>query len=279
MTGKLINLEGIDASGKGTHTQLIVKRLDADGFPVKTMSFPTYGTESCREVEKYLRGEYGTAEETGPWFASLPYGRNRWIETPQMRVNLEKGINYPVDRYTASNLGHQGAKIKSDVERKEFINWIIDLEFRKGIVPLVGPFIKKFPEEAERQKYWDWVQNPEFISKKIPVPDVTIFIDMPPIVSYQFVENKNAEYRQYLKPGEKRDIHEADPEHLGRAQASYLYAASILPNWLIIDPVKPEYRGDFAVLNNLSIPPEQKVRSLEDINNEIYDHVLSAIRK
>lgn len=39
-TGKFIVIDGIDGSGKGTQTTLLVKKLKKLGVPVKTIDFP-----------------------------------------------------------------------------------------------------------------------------------------------------------------------------------------------------------------------------------------------
>ena len=85
-------VEGTDGSGKGTQTQLLFDRLKQEGYNVEQISFPQYGERSATMVEDYLNGKFGTADEVGPYRAS---------------------IFYAVDRYAAS------AKIKKWIEGKE----------------------------------------------------------------------------------------------------------------------------------------------------------------
>ena len=244
MRGKLFTLEGTDGSGKKNHTQRIIAKMEADGFPVKTISFPAYGTESCKGVELYLNGTFGSAEYVGPYYESGFYVFDRAKKAPQMIEHLEAGINIVTDRYNGSNLGHQGANFETDTQRQEFIDWALDLEFNKY---------------------------------KIPVPDATVFIHFPPFVGQQFIAQKEAAQRTYLLEGKARDILEDDVNHLKRAEAAYLYAAKML-GWIVVEAVKPELRDRQDILNDPLIAPEKKVRTLDEINVEIYDHVLNALR-
>ena len=48
--GKLIAIDGVDASGKQTHTQMLFDRLIKDGYNVKRISFPAYERPSSELV-------------------------------------------------------------------------------------------------------------------------------------------------------------------------------------------------------------------------------------
>ncbi len=43
--GKLIVLEGLDGSGKGTQTDLLLEALRQGGKRVRKLDFPVYGSE------------------------------------------------------------------------------------------------------------------------------------------------------------------------------------------------------------------------------------------
>lgn len=187
--GKFIAIDGTDGSGKGTQTALLVEALKAKGIPVMVTDFPQYGNESSYFVEKYLRGEYGTADEVGAKRASLFYALDRFDVSKRMHAWLEEGTYIVSNRYVSANMGHQTGKIEDKESRDAFLEWLEQLEY-----DICG----------------------------IPRPDETIFLYVPPEVGQQLVDQKEA--RAYTK-GAKRDIHEADIAHLQKASEAYVYVA------------------------------------------------------
>lgn len=195
--GKFIVIDGTDGSGKGTQTELLVNALKAKGRDVITMDFPQYGKPSCFFVEKYLRGEYGTADEVGAKKASLFYALDRLDSAKQINDWLDEGKIIISNRYVSASMGHQTGKIKGDDARDEFLDWLNELEFE-----ICGS----------------------------PKPDEVIFLYMPPEIGQQLVDQKAA--REYTQ-GKKRDIHEADINHLKNASDAYKYVANKF-NWKTI---------------------------------------------
>jgi dTMP kinase len=95
---------------------------------VSTVSFPRYGEPSAAPITEYLQGRYGSAEEVGPYRASILYAVDRWAASLDIRRRLEAGEHVIADRYVLANIGHQGGKITDLHEREKFIAWVIDLE-------------------------------------------------------------------------------------------------------------------------------------------------------
>ncbi len=202
--GKFIVLEGTDGSGKTEQFSRLVKRLRERGHTPKTVDFPQYGKPSAYFVEKYLRGEYGTLEEVGPYQSSLFYALDRYDIAAKIRKWLAQGKIILANRYAASNLGHQGVKIKTRAARKKFYKWINDLEY----------------------KILD-----------IPKPDLNIFLHMPAKIAYRLIDRKDA--RLYLR-GKKRDIHEKDVNYLSRAEKIYLEIVKLFPKDFIVIECAPK---------------------------------------
>lgn len=215
--GKFIVIDGTDGSGKGTQTELLVAALKEQGVKVVVTDFPQYGNPSSFFVEKYLRGEYGTVDEVGAKRASLFYALDRFDAAKQMKQWLDEGFCIVSNRYVSASMGHQTGKIKDLEERDKFLDWLNELEFE-----ICG----------------------------IPKPDEVIFLYVPPEVGQKLVDQKAA--REYTK-GEKRDIHEADLEHLKNASEAYKYVADKF-NW-----------------KTITCAPEGEMLSREEIHKMILD--------
>jgi dTMP kinase len=193
--GRFIVIEGTDGSGKATHTKMLVEWLETNNnHDVVTFDFPQYGKPSAYFVEQYLNGHYGELSEIGPYRGSLFYALDRYEAGFKIRQALSQGSTVVSNRYVGSNMGHQGGKIR-------------DL--------------------GERQRYYDWNDQLEFEILGIPQPDLNIVLLMPSEQAQQFVDQKTA--REYTK-GKKRDLHEADINHLKKAEQTYREICRKFPN-------------------------------------------------
>ncbi|MDP3793993.1 MAG: thymidylate kinase [Candidatus Uhrbacteria bacterium] len=196
-----IVIDGTDGSGKGTQTKKLVERLQAEGRPVKLFDFPRYGNPSAYFVEKYLRGEYGNATDVGAYRASLFYALDRYDASFDIRRELDAGTIVISNRYVSASKGHQMGKITDPEQRLSFLRWLNELEYK-----ICG----------------------------IPKPDMTVLLHVPAEIGYELVAKKDE--RGYLD-GKKRDIHEADPEHLRAAETAYLELPKIdrEERWTILE--------------------------------------------
>jgi len=137
MKGKLIVIEGTDCSGKETQTKKLVERLEKLNIKCERLSFPMYDTPTGKIVGgPYLGKDYicdGWFEEgavnVNPKVSSLYYAADRKYNVDKIEELLNKGINVILDRYTYSNLAHQGGKIEKKQERLKMYNWLDKLEF------------------------------------------------------------------------------------------------------------------------------------------------------
>lgn len=213
MKGLFIMIEGTDGSGKGTQTELLVKRFQKENFDVEQIHFPQYGNPSAAMVEDYLNGKFGTANEVGPYRASILYAVDRYSAKTQIQTWLDSGKIVIANRYVGSNMGHQGGKI-ADVE--------------------------------ERKKYFDWNYNLEYTIFQIPKPDVNIILHVRPEISQKLVDQKEA--REYLH-GKKRDIHEDDLDHLKNAESAYLQMASMYSEFELIECVEQDSILDKEIIH------------------------------
>lgn len=200
--GLFILLEGTDGSGKTTQTKLLVDRLTEEGYAVEQISFPQYGKPSAAMVESYLRGDFGSAEDVGPYRASVFFAVDRYAASAQIRQWLSAGKTVIANRYVASNMAHQGGQI-ADMEK--------------------------------RAAYLEWEYHLEYTVFEIPKPDINIILHMPAEESKRLIDART-------KAGthdhtDVRDIHEEDLHHLKRAEAAYLDIARAFPEYSIIECV------------------------------------------
>lgn len=198
MKGKLIIIEGTDGSGKATQSQLLVKHLQEEGYKVEYVEFPQYGKPSAAMVEEYLNGKLGSADDVGPYRASILYAVDRYAKSKEMRKWLEEGKIIICNRYVSANKGHQAGKLKSQTEIDLYLKWVDDLEFNVF---------------------------------QIPKPDHIFLLYMPCEIGQKLVDKKG--HRDYVG-GSKKDIHEADINHLKNAEKAYLYVAK-KEHWQIIE--------------------------------------------
>ncbi|HSX08325.1 MAG TPA: FAD-dependent thymidylate synthase [Candidatus Saccharimonadales bacterium] len=190
--GFFLVIEGTDGSGKGTQFDLLTKRLQAQGYDVATFDFPQYNEPSSYFVREYLNGKYGTAEEVGPYTSSLFYALDRFQAAEHIRQALFEGKIVLANRFTGSNMAHQGTK---------------------------------FTNAEERRGYFIWLDNLEFEMLHVPRPDTSFVLRVPAETAQKLVDQKGE--RNYTT--KKRDIHEADLNHLQRSVQVYDDMCQLFP--------------------------------------------------
>lgn len=133
--GSLIVIEGTDGAGKSTQFELLKERLAGLGYQVKSISFPQYDEESSIFVRKYLNGEFGPSEEVGPYTASMFYALDRYFAVEKINKWLDQGKVVLADRYTGSNMAHQGTLFDNPEQRRGFFLWLDQIEFEMLKIP------------------------------------------------------------------------------------------------------------------------------------------------
>lgn len=190
--GLFFVIEGTDGTGKGTQFELLTKRLVEAGHKVAVFDFPRYSEPSSYYVREYLNGNYGTSEEVGPFTASLFYALDRFAARDQIKEALADGYIVLSNRFVASNMGHQGTKFDTSEERKGYFLWLDNLEF--GMLGIPRP-TKNFVLRATAE------------------------------IAQKLVDQKAK--RDYTD--KKRDLHEADLEHLKKAVMVYDELCTLMP--------------------------------------------------
>lgn len=133
--GKLLVFEGIDGSGKTTQIKLLLNYLKQEKLSFRHYSFPRYGVPWGKMVRRYLDGEFGDVGEVNAYLASVLYAGDRFAAASEIRKDLKTGKIVVCDRYVASNIAHQAAKMKSQDERSKFISWVEEFEYKQNKIP------------------------------------------------------------------------------------------------------------------------------------------------
>jgi len=149
MQGRLVVLEGTDASGKANQSKLLVKNLRKHGYNAVRVSFPRYKSFFGRIVAMYLQGKFGGKEKMPAELSALLYSLDRFDFKPELEKLLGKGKIVVCDRYTASNLAYQTAKIKNKKEQGSFLRWLGGVESRLP-VPAIKIFLDMPVQAAQK---------------------------------------------------------------------------------------------------------------------------------
>ena len=150
MSGKLLVLEGTDASGKSTQFERLCQALDARGIAYRRLVFPRYKEESSALIRMYLGGQFGThPDDVSAYTASTFFAVDRYASyQTEWKDYYENGGLILADRYTTSNAVHQASKLEGD-EQKAFLDWLFDFEYRiMGIPAPDHVFFLDMPTEA-----------------------------------------------------------------------------------------------------------------------------------
>lgn len=190
--GKLIVIEGTDCSGKETQSKLLVASLEERGYKVKRFYFPMYDSPTGKIVGGPYLGkrecgssyfEEGSAK-VDPYISCLYYAADRKYNFDKIQKYLDDDYYVVLDRYTSSNMGHQGGKILDKDERFHMYQWIDKLEY--------------------------WLLG-------LPKPDQTFFLHVP----YSYAK-KLLQSREVLDDNEKSEEHLQNAE-IAYVELSELY--------------------------------------------------------
>ena len=166
------------------------------GVPWVPVSFPRYETPFGKLIASFLNGDFGKLEAVDPHLSALLYAGNRFEAKSELEAALTARKTILADRYVASNLAHQTARVAPE-RRKEFIDWLRQLEY--------GTY-------------------------GLPVEDLVIYLRLGAIEAQRLVGKKAP--RDYTSLG--HDIQESDLTHLEKAAMVFDKLATD-PTWVVIE--------------------------------------------
>ena len=148
--------------------------------------FPTYNTYQGAPVEHYLSGDFGEVSNLSPYFINSLYAIDRGITWySKLKDAYLDGDTILLDRYTTSSLMYQSALITDIEEKKKFLDYVTDFEYKKigikepdNVIFLYAPF-EMVTKLRNNRKENDGVENDihernlEFMKK---VYDSAIFV-------------------------------------------------------------------------------------------------------
>lgn len=237
--GVFLVIEGTDGSGKGTQFKLLADRLRSSGYEVATFDFPQYDNPSSYFVRQYLNGHYGSIENVGPYTGSIFYALDRYQAAQPIKKAIAAGKIVLANRFTGSNMAHQGTK---------------------------------FDHPEERRGYFIWLDNLEFQMLKIPRPDKSIVLRVPATIAQKLVDKKDP--RTYTE--QKRDLHEADLDHLRLSVDVYDDLCQLFPkDFTRLDCMRDNQLLDVETIHELLwanitplLPPKPRITNPELIQDK-----------
>ena len=111
-------------------------------------------------------------------------------------------------------------------------------------------------EETERPEFLRWLYEFEYDRLALPRPDLVIYLDVPTDCTEKLLRHREADTNT------KADIHEQDMDYLATCRRSGRAAAEYY-GWTVINCVEGCYN----------------MRSIEDIHEEIYRHVMACLEE
>ena len=219
--GILVAFEGVDGSGKRTQASLLATAVERLGLEVKLLSFPNYKQSFFGgAVSDYLQGRFGQLSEVPAEFAALLFAGDRWEAQREIVNALKRGSLVICDRYVASNLAYQGARV----------------------------------DEANRPRLMRWIEDLEYNVFDLPKPDVTVYLDLPVHLALAKLSKRPAKnHRTFVQ--DPKDLHETDVSLLERCRGVYtdLGKTPAFGDWITIDCATRDgnWRGIEALKNTV----------------------------
>lgn len=214
-------------------------------------------TQMKKIKERLLKQNFKIASFPFPNYPSLSSGPVRMYlegelsENPNDISYKAASMFYAIDRFITFQ-----KEMKKAYEDEDTII-LLDRYTSANLIHQGSKIIEHYGVDTEKlDEYIDWLYNLEYNDLKLPKPTQTFFMNMPINVVTKLIENRPDE----ITGNSQKDIHERNSKHLENSLTSGLYVAKKL-NWHIVNCMDND-----------------KLRSIEDINDEIYNEIINLIK-
>ena len=195
--GLLVAIEGADGVGKNTTANALRDTLIAGGRNAELIAFPRYGeTVAGVTIGRFLSGELPVPMTVEAAAVLYALDRLEWRDTLKRALAAnDVGV---LDRYVASNMAYQGAKVPT----------------------------------AQARPLMDWIRALEIDQFALPLPALNIYLDTPWELAREMILKKAQ--RSYTD--RSYDVHEEDVALQQRVRANYeaIAEAGLLGSWRIV---------------------------------------------
>lgn len=202
--------------------------------------------------------------KAGYQVASFPFPNYKSLSSGPVRMYLEGEISQnpnDISEKAASSLYAVDRYITYQKEMKALVSddhtiILLDRYTSANLIHQGAKIVEKYGMDQQRLDHFiDWVYHLEYKDLGLPVPTQTFFMNMPIEIIKKLIENRPDE----ITGNSTKDIHERNFKHLENALTAGLYTANKL-NWHVINCME-----------------NGELRSIEDINDEIYQEILKTL--
>ena len=250
MSAKIIAIEGLDAVGKNTQAFALRQKLLDLGYKASVFSWPNYKSESATFITKYLNGEYPDNVSRKAICLLFAMDRFNTIYLDDDFKDMIEDKDFVIfDRYVASNIICQCGLLE-----KEIVGGYIH-------IPGSVPDFEETKANMLRHAKFDlanWIYTTEHHDLGIPVPDVTVYLDLNPDTAFELLKARAEEDSRTI------DVHETLENQI-LFYKSFQFVDRIYPDLYKVDCNMPDIKS--------STEFNKRIRSIEDISADIFDIV------
>ncbi len=220
---------------------IVIEGTDCSGKETQTNLLMEKLTEAGIPIVKFSFPNYDSP--TGKIIGGPYLGKEHIMETWFLEgaTNVHPkvaSLYYAADRYYNIKI------IKEMLDDGK--NVILD----RYIYSNMGHQAGKLKSKEERIKMYEWVEQLEFGLLELPIPNICVFLHLP--YNYALILKQNRK--------EKPDGHEINENHLKDAERAYLEIAQ---------------KYNFKTIKCYQT---EKIRTIEDINNELYNYIIKQLK-
>jgi len=144
--GLLIDLEGIDGSGKAVQSQRLKKWLESQGYTVKLYSYPDIKSDYGKVLDKFLDGKVDLDLMT----QVLTFAADISKDQGKIRGEIDEGKVVVLDRYVPSTVAYQ---VAHGLGMRETLDLLERVRFQKpDLIALFDIEVKTAVERRKKKK-------------------------------------------------------------------------------------------------------------------------------